>query len=164
MALAPVPWLWRSSTSAEARSGLVPSMDSIPAVQAASQATNGSSDGSERGIRHRSYRIFKTERESLRWPHHRHAAGAACPPRSFLADTAEHRQWQTPGAKCKFCVRQSVCCEKLSWSVCKWCRLHPVMIIPYSQSDMRILCGAPRQRHPRCGVTHVGAAHRIGLN
>ena len=37
----------------------------MPAVQAASQATNGSSDGSEEIIRHRSYRIFKTERESL---------------------------------------------------------------------------------------------------
>lgn len=40
-------------------------MDAIPAVQVASQATNGSSDGSERGVRHRSHRIFKTERESL---------------------------------------------------------------------------------------------------
>jgi hypothetical protein len=29
--------------------------------------------------------------------------------------------------------------------------------------DMRILCAAPRHRHPRYWVTHVGATHRIGL-
>ena len=28
------------------------------------------------------------------------AAGAVRPPRSLLADTAEHRQWQTPAAEC----------------------------------------------------------------
>ena len=59
-----------------------------------------------------------------RWPHHRHAAGAACPPRSFLADTAEHRQWQTPGADAQI-LRASVRSPRETLVVClvKWCRL-----------------------------------------
>ena len=53
-----VSWSWRSYVSTGARSYFVPRMASIPLRVGCVTSDNGSSNGSERGIRHRSYRNF----------------------------------------------------------------------------------------------------------
>jgi len=67
--------------------------------------------------------------------HHRHDAGAACPPRSFRVDTAEHRRWQTPGADAQI-LRASarspretlvVCLVKRCGLTCSHYTLSPIM-------------------------------------
>jgi hypothetical protein len=54
------PWLRWNVVSAQRSVCWVQSIASIPIVKAASQATNGSSNGSERCLRHTSYRIHRT--------------------------------------------------------------------------------------------------------
>src|SRR5688500_7645762 len=60
-----MPWPWRSFTSTKARRGWVPSLTSMLAVPVVTKARNRSSNGSARGFRHKSHRIFRAERELL---------------------------------------------------------------------------------------------------
>src|SRR4029434_9635033 len=71
----------------------------------------------------------------------RHDAGAACPPRSSLADTAEHRRWQTPGADAQI-LRASGRSPRETLVVClvKRCRLtcSHYTIVPIMSKDFTV--------------------------
>jgi len=89
-----MPWPWRSSTLTKARSGWVPSLTSMLAVPVVTKVRNRTSNSSERGFRHKSHTILRTERELLRDTHPLRVSVAhsrhGCPERCIRPHVAAH--------------------------------------------------------------------------